>query len=394
MPVPNDPVHAFVDYPDIPVPNAPDGPLAGLTFAVKDIFDVAGYVTGCGSPEKRAENAPAETHAPAVANLLDAGARFVGKTHTAELAFSIDGRNEHDGTPLNPAAPGRVPGGSSSGSVAAVAAGLADFALGSDTGGSVRGPASFTGLIGLRPTYGRIDIGGVMPLAQSFDTVGWFARDIDTYDRVAAILLGEDVEGPPLARMIVGEDSFALMEGDEERNALKPAAARAERHLKSDGGVTVWPDGLDKLQTLYRTIQGYEAWREHGPWIEARKPALNPAVATRFAAASRVTEAEYRQARADRLAVMRHVHDILGKDRILVIPTMPGIAPRLDAGEADFESFRVRAISSLSIAGLAGCPQLSLPVAAVDGCPLGLSLIGPPRRDRALIAVGRAVLAA
>jgi amidase len=341
----------------------------------------------------RAENPPAETHAPAVANLLDAGARFVGKTHTAELAFSLDGRNEHDGTPINPAARDRVPGGSSSGSVAAVAAHLVDFALGSDTGGSVRGPASFTGLIGLRPTYGRIDIGGVMPLAPSLDTVGWFARDIDTFDRVGAILLGEDVEGPPLDRMIVGEDSFALLEGEAERIALAPAVARAGESLTQLGGVTVWPDGLDKLQTLYRTLQGYQAWRAHGAWIERRKPALNPAVATRFAAASRVTQEAYEQGRADRFEVMRRVHDILGKDRILVIPTMPGIAPRLDASEEEFESFRFRAISSLAIAGLSGCPQLSLPVATVHGCPLGLSLVGPPGRDRALIAVARAVMA-
>ena len=393
MPIPNDTVHAFVDYPDIPVPNAPDGPLVGLTFGVKDIYDVAGYVTGCGSPEKRAEDAPAETHAPAVANLLDAGARFVGKTHTAELAFSLDGRNEHDGTPINPAAPDRVPGGSSSGSVAAVAARLVDFALGSDTGGSVRGPASFTGLIGLRPTYGRIDIGGVMPLAASLDTVGWFARDIDTFDRVGAVLLGEDVEGPPLARMVVGEDSFALLEGEAERMALAPAVARVAESLTQLGGVTVWPDGLDKLQTLYRTLQGYQAWQAHGAWIERRKPALNPAVVTRFAAASRVTQEEYEQGRADRIEVMRRVHDVLGKDRILVIPTMPGIAPRLDASEEDFESFRFRAISSLAIAGLSGCPQLSLPVATVHGCPLGLSLVGPPGRDRALIAVARVLLA-
>ena len=140
MLIPTDPVNAFVDYPDVPVPNAPSGPLAGLTFAVKDIFDVAGYPTGCGNPVKRRESGQAKAHAPIVAALLAAGARFVGKTHTAELAFSLDGRNAHYGTPINPAAPGRVPGGSSSGSAAAVAAGLCDFALGSDTGGSVRGP--------------------------------------------------------------------------------------------------------------------------------------------------------------------------------------------------------------------------------------------------------------
>ena len=392
MLIPADPVHAFVDYSDVPVPSAPEGPLAGLTFAVKDIYDVAGYVTGCGSPEKRAENPPAETHAPAVANLLDAGARFVGKTHTAELAFSLDGRNEHDGTPVNPAAPDRVPGGSSSGSAAAVAARLVDFALGSDTGGSIRGPASFCGIIGLRPTYGRIDIGGTMPLAPIFDTVGWFSRTIDVYGKVGAVLLGEDVDGPPLARMVVADDAFALLEGEAERVALHGALGEVTRHLSSDGGVAVWPDGLDALQTIYRTMQGREAWRAHGPWIERRKPALNPAVTVRFAAASRVTDAEYQQAKAARLAVMRRVHGLLGKDRILVLPTMPGIAPLLASSEEEFERFRSRAIPMLSIAGLSGCPQISLPLATAHGCPLGLSLIGPPGRDRALLEVARAVL--
>src|SRR5581483_2886752 len=159
------PVNAFVDYPDVPVANAPSGPLAGLTFGVKDIFDVAGYPTGAGNPLKRAESGVKVKNAALVQAALDAGARFVGKTHTAELAFSIDGRNVHYGTPVNPADPRRVPGGSSSGSAAAVAAGLVDFALGSDTGGSIRGPASFCGIVGLRPTHGRLSLDGCLPLA-------------------------------------------------------------------------------------------------------------------------------------------------------------------------------------------------------------------------------------
>ena len=263
MLIPSDPVHAFVDYPDVPVPNAAIGPLAGLTFAVKDIFDVAGYVTGCGSPEKRADDPPAATTAPAVQELLDAGARFAGKTHTAEIAFSLDGRNEHDGTPLNPAAPGRVPGGSSSGSAAAVAAGLVDFALGSDTGGSVRGPASFCGIVGMRPTYGRIDIAGAMPLAATLDTVGWFARSMDVFERVGAVLLGEDVEGPPLTHMSVGLDSLRLMEGDDERAAILRAIAKVTGHFAARDEVTVWPAGIDALQGVYRTLQGRQVWQEH-----------------------------------------------------------------------------------------------------------------------------------
>jgi amidase len=388
-----DPTHAFVDYPDVPVANAATGPLAGLTFGVKDIYDVAGYVTGCGSPAKRAEAVPATAHAPAVAALLDAGARFVGKTHTAELAFSLDGRNPHYGTPINPAAPDRVPGGSSSGSASAAAAGVVDFALGSDTGGSVRGPAAWCGVIGLRTTFGRIDISGAMPLASAFDTVGWLARDPTTYARVGAVLLGEDIDGPPPTRVVVADDAFACLDGAAERDALAPAVDRVRRDLTSDGAVIVAPEGLADWQGLYRILQGYEAWKVHGPWIAARKPDLDPAVANRFAVASRVTEAEYRDARERRLAIMRRVHSLIGKDGVLVLPTTSSIAPRLDAPEEEFERVRGRSIAMLCIAGLSGLPQISLPLATLDGCPFGLSLIAPAGRDRALIALGAAIMA-
>ena len=392
MLIPADPVHAFVDYPDVPVSHAANGPLAGLTFAVKDIFDVAGYVTGRGNPEWRADAKPARAHAPAVAKLLDAGVRFVGKTHTAELAFSLDGRNEHYGTPINPAAPARVPGGSSSGSASAVAAGLVDFAVGSDTGGSVRGPASWCGIIGLRPTYGRIDISGAMPLAASFDTVGWFSRDMDIFARVGAVLLGEDIDGPPLARMVLAGDAFAQLEGEAERTALAPALDRSSHHLMSDGAVTVAPESLVIWMQAYRTMQGYEAWREHGPWIERRKPDLNPAGKVRFGLAKAVTKAEYTDARGVRIDAMRRALELVGKDRVVVMPTMSCIAPRLDSSEEEFERVRNRVGPLTSISSLSGLPQISLPLATVSGCPLGLSLIGPPGRDRALIALAAAIL--
>ncbi len=169
-------------------------------------------------------NSPSPTP-PRLRRLLAAGARFVGKTHTAELAFSLDGRNEHTGTPINPAASDRVPGGSSSGSAAAVAGGLVDIALGSDTGGSVRGPASFCGIIGLRPTHGRVDITGVMPLAPSFDTVGWFARDIEVFSAVGGVLLGEDDDGPALTKVAIAEDSFPFLERGRARGT-RPARAK------------------------------------------------------------------------------------------------------------------------------------------------------------------------
>lgn len=389
MMISSDTVHAFVDYPDTPVAHAPEGPLAGLTFAVKDIYDVAGYPTGCGNPEKRQESEPAPAHAPAVQMLLDAGARFVGKTHTAEFAFSLDGINTHYGTPINPAAPDRVPGGSSSGSVAAVAAGLVDIALGSDTGGSVRTPGSFCGLIGLRPTFGRIDIGRVVPLAQSLDTVGWFARDIALYERVGAVMLGPDVAGPPLKRMIIADDAFALLMGEAENEALRPAVQRLADRYGPPEGVTLAPEGLAAWQDVFRTVQGFEAWRHHGPWIESRKPQLMDAVRGRFAAASRIAQVDYEAASVKRAAITRRMSDIVGDDGFIVLPTEPTIAPLLNASDAELEAFRTRALAMLCGAGLAGLPQISLPVATVAGCPLGLSLIGPAGRDRDLIALGR-----
>jgi amidase len=364
-----------------------------VTFAVKDIFDVAGYVTGCGNVEKMADGAPAAASAPCVQRLLDAGAEFVGKTHTAELAFSLDGRNSRLGTPRNPAAPGRVPGGSSSGSAAAVAAGLADTALGSDTGGSVRGPASMCGLVGLRPTHGRIDIAGTMPLAPSLDTVGWFTRDIALFSRIGAVMLGEDRDGPPLRRMVEADDAFAALMSSVEAEALAPAVAAARAAASEAGSVTVAPEGLDTWAPVFRTTQGYEAWQAHGAWIAERRPALMPAVRDRFLAASRVTEAEYREAAARRAAIRDRVGGLVGDDGMILLPTLPTVALRMDDSEEAFEAFRSRALSILCIAGLAGLPQITLPLATVDGLPLGLSLIGPAGRDRALIAFAAGIMA-
>ena len=188
----DDPVHAFLPYPAVPVAHAGSGPLSGLTLAVKDIFDVAGYPTGCGQPHKLALSGIKTETAPVVQRLLQAGACFVGKTHTVELAFSLTGVNTHFGTQLNPAAPLRLPGGSSSGSAAAVAANLCDIGLGSDTGGSVRVPASYCGLFGIRPTHGRLSMDRSMPLAPSLDTVGWMARDSETFLQVSQTLLEPD----------------------------------------------------------------------------------------------------------------------------------------------------------------------------------------------------------
>src|SRR5262252_4073731 len=212
--MPDDPVNAFVPGPRIRIEGRPDGPLAGLTFAAKDLFDVAGHPTGGGNPDWAAHNPVPTRHAWAVARLLEAGATLIGKTITDEVSLGIVGENAFYGTPVNPRAPGRVPGGSSSGSAAAVAGGRCDTALGTDTGGSVRVPASFCGLYGIRPTHGRLPLDGMMPQAPSSDTTGWFARDTGTFARVSQVMLGEDLprELPP--RLIIAIDAFGFADAD------------------------------------------------------------------------------------------------------------------------------------------------------------------------------------
>ena len=390
-----DPVGAFITRADVPVPTAPDGPLRGLTFGVKDIIDVAGYRTGCGNPVMLAEATPAVRHASVVAALLRAGAVFAGKTHTVELAFSLDGRNAHYGTPDNPAAPGRVPGGSSSGSAAAVAAGLVDIALGSDTGGSVRGPASLCGLIGLRTTHGRVALVGVMPLAGSLDTLGWFAKDAATYARVGAALLGDDTPGPPLTRALVATDVGPWLGSPDVAAAVESSMPRLLTPFGLIDPVVLAPEGLQARYEVLRAIQAHEAWQAHQAWLEDPEHWASVAapIQARFRFGAGVTAEELDAAWSARAAVRTQLLDLVRDDTVIALPTLPVIAPLVDGPEAELQAFRDRSLPLLSSAGLAGLPQMSIPLATVAGYPLGLSIIGPPGRDRALIDLAAAILA-
>ena len=390
----HDPAHAFVPYPAAPVPRASTGPLAGLSFAVKDLFDVAGYPTGGGSPILLAMSGIKTTTAPTVQQLLDAGARFVGKTVTDEFAFSMNGNNAHFGAPLNGAAPDRISGGSSSGSASAVSNRLADFALGSDTGGSVRAPASHCGLYGLRPTHGRISLERVLDLAPSCDTCGWFTRDAQTFARVADVLLGADpapFSGSP--RLLWPTDVWALL-APEAMAWAEAAAGEVTAVLGQAGPVTVALDSFDAMYWHFRHIQGREAWMVDGPVIERFSPPLGPGVAERFAWSSHVTDVQVVEATRFRTAFKAHLAALLGTDGVLLMPTMPDIAPLRSAPESTLEDYRNRAIRMLCIAGLAGVPQLSLPLSGRDGAPMGLSLLGPAGSDRTLVALAERLASA
>src|SRR3954452_1820746 len=254
-----DPAHAFMPYPAIPVPHASSGPLSGLTFAAKDLFDVAGYPTSAGSPHMLAMSGTKTRTAPTVQRLLDSGARLVGKTITDELAFSMSGKNAHFGTPVNGGAPDRIPGGSSAGSAAAVSNRLCDIALGSDPGGSVRGPANHCVLFGIRPSHGRVSLEGCLALAPSFDTCGYFARDAATFEKVSTVLLGDDPAPlPATPRLLLAADGFAMVDV-EVRAVLAPVVQAIEGALGQASLVETAPEGFEPLYWAHRRLQGREA---------------------------------------------------------------------------------------------------------------------------------------
>jgi len=387
MAFPRDPLNAFCRDNHVERRGTPSGPLSGLTFAAKDVFDVEGAVTGAGQPDWFRTHPPADGTAPVVQALLDAGADLVGKTQTDELVYSLNGENAHYGTPVNPRAPGRIPGGSSSGSAAAVAGGLADIALGTDCAGSVRLPASYCGIFGFRPTHGRVSADRAVALAPSFDTVGWFTRDAPVLERVGRVLMPSSAA--PAARpdrMLVATDAFALA-GPGVGAAVAKAVEEIVASVGRSEEFVVHPPGLEQLRDWFRVLQGFEAWATHGGWITEVKPSLGPGIRERYAWASTVTRQQTVAPARERARFTEAIDRLLATGApLLCLPTAPGIAPLLNTPAADLEVFRGRALGLLGIAGLAGLPQVSLPVGIVNGCPVGLSLIGRRDADLDLLA--------
>jgi amidase len=383
---------AFCSFTQVTLEGRAGGPLAGLSFAAKDLFDVEGFVTGGGNADYLATHGPARATAPAVQALIDAGATLVGKTHTDELAFGLLGRNFHYGTPTNPKAPDRVPGGSSSGSAAAVAGGLVDTALGTDTGGSVRIPSSFCGLYGIRPTHGRIADAGVVPLAPSFDTVGCFARDAATLARVADVLLPKDATKLQPQRLLIATDVFARADPGV-RDALKPIVAKLGERVGAVAEQQVCPGDLADWVEAFRVLQSFEAWQADGPWIERTNPRFGPDVTRRFAFAKTITTAQRDARQPVRTAARARLAELLSHGGVLALPTAPFPAPKRTILYAEIDALRDRILAGTCPAGLSGFPQVNLPVATVDGGPIGLSILGAAGSDRMLLELAQAFAA-
>jgi amidase len=365
------------------------GPLAGRTLAVKDLFDVAGLVTGAGTPAWADGRAPAETDAPAVAALRRAGARVVGKTVTDELAWSLNGENVHYGTPENPAAPGRIPGGSSAGSAASVAGGLAEIGLGTDTGGSVRLPASYCGIWGVRPTHGRLSLAGTVPLAPSYDTVGWFARDPTLLGLVGEVLLGADPPRRP-ARLLLAEDLFARVAPPHDTALRAAAHGLADRLGLAPEPVTLAEDGIAAWRAVFRICQSAEVWESHGAWVRSADPAFGPGIKERFAMAAALDRDEVAAARARRAEIAARM-DALLDDALLLVPGAGGPPPPRGLTGAALDDVRDRALDILCPAGHAGLPQLALPALTTPEGPLGLGLVAARGADATLLSLAPAL---
>ncbi len=374
-----------------------DGPLAGFTFGVKDVFDLAGTLTGCGNPSWAASHPPAAAHAVVVEQLLAAGARCVGKTVTDEFAFSLIGENHFYGTPPNPHAPDRVPGGSSSGSASVVAAGHADFALGTDTAGSIRVPAAYCGLYGLRPTWGRISAAGVQPLAPSFDTVGLLARNATVLKQVAGVLLPRNND-VAITQVFMLEDAWDLADADVQ------AIHEIATNCLSLAGLTVKSVTLSALVSgepgtdLFawkRTFSGAqwpEIWSTFGTWLEATQPPIGPKIAGNFSNVKAAGRANLTRSLGERASIREVLHAFLTPECALCLPTAASVAPV--CGQVDYDragtGALARTLCLTAPAGLSGLPQISVPANTAEGLPAGVSFLAAANADLALVDLAQA----
>jgi amidase len=385
-------IGAFVPGPRVRIEGRAGGPLSGLTFAAKDLFDVAGVPTGGGNHDWPTGRPVPQRHSWAVQTLLDAGATLIGKTITDEVSLGILGENAFDGTPVNVRARGRVPGGSSSGSAAAVAAEICDTALGTDSGGSVRVPASFCGLYGIRPTHGRIDVTGMLPQAPTTDTTGWFARDAETFAKISSVMLDEAIPATLPTRLVIAVDTFGFADANVSA-ALQPMIKRLTGLVDQSREDVMAPQGLSVWARALRSLQPVEAYATFKDWLDTRNPRMAFSVARGLLAGAMVPASEQSWANLMREEARSRMAYLLPAGTILCMPTTPFPAPLAGQSLSVLDPLRDRITCLCAQGGLAGHPQVNLPGATVDGLPVGLSIIGARGSDASLVAAARAFAA-
>ena len=380
-----DHVGALID-PSCHLPGNPSGELSSLSFVLKDIYDVAGFATGFGNPTWKSTHSTATHTNSAVTHLLNAGASLVGKSHCDELTYNLFGNNFHYGNPINSASPKRMTGGSSSGSAAAVSANMVDFAIGSDTGGSIRAPASFCGLFGIRPTHGSISLDHACALAPSFDTFGWFTKEAPLLQKIGQLLLPKN---PHELSTPTGSPKFVYLR--EAFEVIDPSIADALRKHFSKFGqfseVSIGEDLLTEWADQFRILQGTEVWRNLGPWVSSHWDALSAPIKARFEMAQSLTLDQQTHAQKRWLEIQQKMQTLQQPGTVLVLPTVAGIAPLHDAPMAELEIYRKQCFALLCISGLTGAPQINLPMCTYQEAPLGISILGAKGSDLQLLQI-------
>jgi amidase len=384
MQIITDQVGAFINQ-ECQVTGQASGPLSTLSFALKDIYDVKGFPTGFGNPTWQSTHPLATQTNSSVQSLLDAGASLVGKTHCDELTYNLFGNNAHYGSPINSSSPSRMTGGSSNGSAAAMAAGLVDFAIGSDTGGSIRAPASFCGLYGIRPTHGKISLDHSCGLAPSFDTLGWLTKDPVLLNQIGKVLLTpsfNDSFSSQVTKFYFLKEAFDVIDPMYSK-ILKESAS----HLGTFHEVSIGNDSLLEWADQFRILQGAEVWNNLGSWVGSHWDALSPPIRARFEMASNLKEEHIAQAKSKWLEIKEKMNQLLDPGTVLVLPTVAGIAPLLNAQNDELEIYRKQCFQLLCISGLCGTPQISLPITQFEQAPLGISIMGARNSDLQLLQI-------
>jgi len=364
----------------------PSGSLQGKSFVLKDIFDVKGFKTGFGNPAWRNTHPPATHTNSSVEHLLQAGASLQGKSHCDELTYNLFGNNFHYGTPINSASPLRMTGGSSSGSAASVCADLVDFSIGSDTGGSVRAPASFCGLFGIRPTHGSISLDNSCGLAPSFDTLGWFSKDASLLRQIGSLLLphinNATPSNPSSPKLVFLKEAF---------DVIHPEIADILHQQFSKFGdfteVSLGNESLAEWADQFRILQGAEVWKNLGPWVSQHWEDVSPSIRARFEMASQLSTEQQTQAQKRWSEIKAKMDVLLQNNVVLVLPTVAGIAPLLNAPNDELEIYRKQCFQLLCISGLSGTPQINLPICTHAGAPLGISILGARGSDLQLLQI-------
>lgn len=365
--------------------------LSGSTCVVKDIFDIKGHITGAGNPDWKRTHAVASANAPVVNTLLANGATILGKSLTDELAFSLDGINVHYGTPLNSLYRERIPGGSSSGSVSAVAGGIVDFGIGSDTAGSIRVPSAYCGLYGIRPTHGAIDINGVVPLGPSFDTVSWCARTPDVLEAVGKVLLGAARQAPAslheVEKIILLENCFSLVTDANTQTALYDHATRLAGALQRPcESITLPSTYLDECMDSFNTIRSREVWDIHGAWITETKPTFGAGIKERFYNSAGVSNEELAQALSHKELLWNQLISVL-EGSLLLFPTTAALPPLLTASGDELLTNRRTNVKLCVLGSLFGLPQVTCPVELHADTKFAISAVARQGLDGLLLAI-------